>query len=181
MKTTMKIVLPAMAALALTAGMAPSALAASDVITGSKTVTISVPPRMTLAVDTTAVSLTADPADTDASNATTAGGAATVTVKTNYPTALYLKVSASTPTSGSDTIGVSNFKFKHDSTTAGGSTVNVTQGASWTAFSNSAASIATLTGRTSDTKLKYDYAVDRDWAYASGTYSSTVTYTLATN
>lgn len=178
---TMKMILPLMAAVAVTAGFAPAALAASDVVTGSKSVTISVPPRMTLAVDTAAVSLTADPADTDTSNQTAAGAAATVTVKTNYPTALYLKVSASTPTSGSDTIGLSAFKFKHDTTTAGGSTVNVTSGSSWTAFSNTATSIATLTGRTSETQLKYDYAVDRNWAYASGTYSSTVTYTLATN
>lgn len=180
--TALKLTLAA-AAVAVMPAFAPAALAASDVTTGSKTVTITVPARMTLDVDTGAVSLTADPADanTDTNNQTASGNGATVTVKTNHPTALYLKVHASTPTSGSDTIALTNFKYKHDTTTAGTSTVNVTAGSDWTAFPSSASSIATLTGRTASTTLKYDYLIERSWAYPSGAYTSTVTYTLATN
>lgn len=178
--TAVKLTLAAVVTLAV----APAAFAASDVTTGTKAVTITVPARMTLDVDTSAVSLTADPADDTSvtNNQTSGGGGATVTVKTNHPTALYLKVHASTPTSGSDTIALTNFKFKHASTNAGlSSTVNVTSGSDWTAFGSTASSIATLTGRSNGTAIKYDYAVDRSWAHASGAYTSTVTYTLATN
>lgn len=167
-------------------GLAPSAFAASDVTTGTKTVTITVPARMTLDIDTAAVALTADPADgsgvTD--NQTSGGTSATVTVKTNHATALFLKVHASAPTDSSNTIALSNFKFKHNSTSAGlDSSVNVDAGSDWTAFTDltSPTKIATLTGRSNGTTLKYDYAVDRSWAYASGSYTSVVTYTLATN
>lgn len=146
-------------------------------------VRVSVPARLQLTVDGAAVNLVADPGDNGTENV--ASRAATVTVKSNYASAK-LYVSATTPSSGTDSLPLSGFKYRINTSPAatGGTTYlatlsGLTGNGAWAAFPSSATAIATLTDRTDGAVIGYDYTYDRDWALKSATYTSTVTYTVA--
>jgi hypothetical protein len=149
----------------------------------SSTLQVSVPSRLQLSVDSGAVNLLADPADSGNENVATR--AATVTVKSNYTTAT-VYVSATTPTSGADTLPRSGFKYRVNTSPAATAAVSLPASLAllqgngvWTAFPTTATAIATVTGRSDGAVIGYDYTYDRDWTLKSGAYNSTVTYTVA--
>ena len=156
---------------------APAALAARDVTVAEQDVTISVPSRLSIAIDNATLAMQVDPAD--AGTHAVYAGAATVTVKSNTA-GTTLAISATQPTAGAQAIALSNFEYKVATVAKGTATGTTTgAGADWTAFSTTPALALTITGRTDGTTATYDYRVARSWQYAAGDYSSRVTYTIA--
>jgi hypothetical protein len=160
-----------------TVALAPAALAATDVTSATQSVTITVPARLAISIDTNTLTMDVDPAD--AGTHSVAAGAATVTVQSNAA-ATFMRISATQPTSGSNTIAFSNYQYKVSNVAAGPATPTVGAGTDWTDFSATPALTLSLNGQTDGTAATYDYRVARSWLYATGSYTSTVTYTIAT-
>ncbi|MNX63410.1 hypothetical protein D3C86_944060 [compost metagenome] len=156
--------------------------AAPPAVLTPTTVAVTVPPRLTLSVNTGPIHLVSDPEDPGTDQA---DGAAVVTLKSNYGQTT-LSVAASTPTSGRETLPLSSFLFRASPARppVGGDAVRaqvrLSRGnGAWDAFTPQAMSLATLDGRTDGGILTFDYRFLPSWAYTSDTYVSTVTYTAA--
>lgn len=159
---------------------AHSANGAPDVSHAFANLTVAVPPRLLLSINTGSVSLVADPAG-GAQNV--AAGAAVLTIKSNYGTT-NLAVSATTPASATNSLPVSCLRYQVSTAQppSGGTTtvaaLSLNRGATWDAFSNSAVQAASLTGASDGAVLTYDYEAVPNWTYKPGTYASHVTYTI---
>jgi hypothetical protein len=164
-------------AVAAVLAVAPVAAAAVDVTVAEQEVTITVPSRLSIAIDNATLAMQVDPADSGTH--AVYNSAATVTVKSNT-TGTTLAISATQPTAGANTIAFSNFEYKVATVAKGTATSTTTgSGADWTPFTTTPALALTITGRTDSTTATYDYRVARSWQYASGDYTTRVTYTIA--
>lgn len=170
--------LPLFVALSFALLFAAPAVAATDVTTATKDVSIVVPARLLLSVNSGTATITDDPADTGTQNV--ASLAAQLTIKSNYGSTT-LTVQSTTPTDGTNTIPISAFHYQVNGNVTNGlsSTSSVQSGATWAAFSNTAVNALAITGATDGTLVNYDYEADRSWSFPASTYTATVTYTIS--